>query len=124
MKSRLKLKIKKRLHRNIGLTLLLLLSFYIAYKIYETQQRIKQRQRHQFRGVCIEGMTPDESKKELNKAIKDAIEACEEECPVDKGACPKKSECDKDDKECKDESTECNSNVRTCKAACKPDKKK
>lgn len=119
MKSRLKLKIKKRLHRNIGITLLLLLSFYIAYKIYETQQRIKQRQRHQFRGVCIEGMSPDESKNELKQAIKEAIETCAKDCPDNKDKCPKKSECDKDDKDCINESTECNSNVKKCKAACK-----
>ena len=64
MKSKLKLKIKKRLHRNVGITLLLLLSFYIAYKIYETQQRIKQRQ---FRGVFIEGMTERERKKKRRR---------------------------------------------------------
>ena len=135
MKSKLKLKIKKRLYRNIGITLLLLLSFYIAYKIYETQQRIKQRQRQrqrqQFRGVCIEGMSPDQSKEDLKKAIKDATEIaiaeCEEDCPVDKKDCPQKSACNKDEsdyEECKDESAECYNNARFCKEACRPEKTK
>lgn len=107
MKSRLKLKIKKRLYRNIGITLLLLLSFYIAYKIYETQQRIKQRQRHQFRGLCIEGLSNKEEKEELNevkKNLKDSIADLVNECVTD---C--KEEVGDDDK---------------CKKACKPEKEK
>ena len=122
MKSKLKLKIKKRLHRNIGLTLLLILSFYIAYKIYETQQRIKQRQRQQFRGVCIEGLTPDDAKDDLKTTIKNAIAECVDDCPVDKKKCPQKSKCNKDDsdyEECKDESAECYNNVSKCKEVCK-----
>ena len=124
MKS--KIKIWKGLHRNIGSILLLILSFYLVYKIYETQQRIKQRQ---FRGVFIEGMTPQESKTEMDKAIQEAndelktliqeaIDDCIYECPVDKKDCPSKDDCSDDDSECKRDASNCKDNVKTCKKNC------
>ena len=66
-----KIKIKKRLYRNIGYTLLLLFSFYICYKTYQTQ-RIKQMRK--FREGFKEGMgNAQEAKANLNAAINDAV---------------------------------------------------
>ena len=85
----MKIKIWKGLHRNISSILLLILSFYLVYKIYETQQRIKQRQ---FRGVFIEGMSKKEKeKKEEEKEkeeelgsfkndMKEAVKECVSDC--------------------------------------------
>ena len=115
-----KIKIKKRLYRNIGLTLLLLFSFYICYKTYQTQ-RIKQMRK--FREGFKEGMgNAQEAKANLNQAINDAVNTCTEECPIDKANCPQKSDCDKGDKDCKQEASECAKGTKDCKKACKAPK--
>ena len=118
-------KLKKRLYRNIGYTLILLFSFFICYKTYQTQ-RIKQRQnfREGFKeGIDIDG-GPQQAKAELDQAINDAVNACVESCPVSKDQCPQKSECDKgkDGKECRDEVADCGKATKDCKKACKAPK--
>jgi hypothetical protein len=117
--SKLKIKIKKRLYRNIGYTLLLLFSFYICYKTYQTQ-RIKQIRK--FREGFKEGMNAQEAKANLENAINDAVNDCTDECLIDENSCPPKSDC-KDLKgsaksECIKESNDCNKGTKDCKKAC------
>ena len=114
--SKLKIKIKKRLYRNIGYTLLLLFSFYICYKTYQTQ-RIKQMRKFK------EGMgNAEEAKSNLEQAINDAVNDCTESCPIEKSHCPAKDECDEGDRDCKKEASDCNKETKDCKKACQAPK--
>ena len=141
--SKIKIKIKKRLYRNIGIILLLLFAFYICYKTYQTQNR-------KFR----EGLTKDEQKnisnqkKQCDKNCKSNIKSCTKDCghdkdckadckgddakdcsqecsdncadscPVDKDECDDPADCDKGDKACKKAASDCRKNSSKCQDLC------
>jgi len=121
-----KMKIKKRLYRNIGYTLLLAFSFYICYKTYQTQ-RIKKREGFKegaAKAKESESSSPKEGKAELNAVLADAIQACMDVCPTNKKDCPSAKDCDKDDKQCKEDASNCAKNVSECKKTCSTGKDK
>jgi hypothetical protein len=126
--SKLKIKIKKRLYRNIGYTLLLLFSFYICYKTYKTQQ-IKKREGFKEGAAKApaesDSSAPTTSKDDLNNSIAEAIEACIATCPIDVNECPEKDDCKglkgSDLSDCKEGNTDantCQSNIKVCKKTC------
>lgn len=106
MKSAKKFLSKKMIYRNLAYTGLFAFSLYICYKTYDTQRKIR------------EG-NPTDAKKAKDEAMKEAEDACIEECPIEKKDCPSKSDCDKDDADCKKEATDCAGNLKKCKEVCK-----
>ena len=74
----------------------------------------------------FDGASPQESKVNLETAIKDAVDACKEECPTNKSDCPDKSECSElkgsEKKECMSDVNKCIKGIKGCQKVCKPPK--
>jgi hypothetical protein len=127
-----KIKVKKRLYRNIGLTLLLFFAFYICYKTYQTQQK-KNYYREGFKKPESGGDDDDEKAPqkprtpgETKDVYQQAISACTGICFTDEGSCDSycdsANEGDEDEaKKCKKKSGEggaCKKNIKKCQKYC------
>jgi hypothetical protein len=119
-----KIKVKKRLYRNIGLTLLLFFAFYICYKAYQTQQK-KNYYREGFKkpegggdddeGEAQRPRSPEETK----DLYKTGLSGCPSLCVTDPDSC--NSKCDEtndDEDEAKKCKKTCKKNVKPCKKYC------
>jgi hypothetical protein len=119
--SRFRLIKKKKMYKNIAFLGILLFSFYICYKTYQTQQR---KLREGFKEGLAAKETDSSSPSAAKDAIAQAIADCQAACPTDKSQCPPVKDCDKTDKDCKKDSAACASNVSECKKICTGSKKK